>query len=280
MSKYKYVSIDIETLGLDPETCDIIEFGAVLDDLESPLETLPAYHTYLVKKDNLYCGQPFAMSMHPTILHRIAKREGGYTYMYPHQLDQQFNQWLSGKGVVGKIVIAGKNFANFDLQFLKKIGFGSETQYHHRILDLGSLFFEVGKDIIPPDSKECMRRANVDGEVAHTAVEDALAVVRCIRTRLPKPEKSGRDDKIVHTSEIPAGKIYWKENRFSDKIAKHHSYRVFEELQDEGPFWTGEEFHTEQEAIRYCQARVQEPFGKCAMFFVVAPDGEVIKWQK
>ncbi len=31
----RYVSIDIETLGLDPTCCDIVEFGAVIDDLES-----------------------------------------------------------------------------------------------------------------------------------------------------------------------------------------------------------------------------------------------------
>ena len=29
----KYASIDIETTGLDPETCAIIEIGIILDDL-------------------------------------------------------------------------------------------------------------------------------------------------------------------------------------------------------------------------------------------------------
>ena len=31
-----YCSIDIETTGLDPETCDIIQFAAVLDNLADP----------------------------------------------------------------------------------------------------------------------------------------------------------------------------------------------------------------------------------------------------
>ena len=39
----KYISIDLETTGLSSETCEVIEFGAVLDDLTTlqPIESLP-----------------------------------------------------------------------------------------------------------------------------------------------------------------------------------------------------------------------------------------------
>ena len=30
----KLVSLDVETCGLDPENCDLIEVGAVIDDLD------------------------------------------------------------------------------------------------------------------------------------------------------------------------------------------------------------------------------------------------------
>ena len=36
----KYCSIDLETTGLNPKTSDIIEFGAVLDDLEKLLKKI------------------------------------------------------------------------------------------------------------------------------------------------------------------------------------------------------------------------------------------------
>lgn len=32
----RYCSIDIETTGLNPDTCDILQFAAVLDDLNDP----------------------------------------------------------------------------------------------------------------------------------------------------------------------------------------------------------------------------------------------------
>ena len=54
----RYVSIDLETTGLDAINNDIIEFGAVLDDLADmkPLEELPRFHAYICKEE--YRGQP------------------------------------------------------------------------------------------------------------------------------------------------------------------------------------------------------------------------------
>ena len=43
------------------------------------------------------------------------------------------------------------------------------------------MFWRPFEDEELPDSKTCMERAGIDGKVAHTAVEDALAVVRMIR---------------------------------------------------------------------------------------------------
>ena len=50
-----YVSIDIETTGVDPKIHDIVEFGAVIDDLANPqpLDKLPRFHA-LFKKDNYF----------------------------------------------------------------------------------------------------------------------------------------------------------------------------------------------------------------------------------
>ena len=48
----KYVSIDIETTGLHEDECDIIEFGAVIDDLRvmAPISKLPVFHCYFIKE--------------------------------------------------------------------------------------------------------------------------------------------------------------------------------------------------------------------------------------
>jgi hypothetical protein len=54
------------------------------------------------------------------------------------------------------------------------------TRLLHRTLDPAILFWRP-KDEKLPDSKTYYERAELNGNVAHTAVKDALAVVRLIR---------------------------------------------------------------------------------------------------
>ena len=181
----RYVSIDIETLGLDPATCDIVEFGAVIDDLESDIESLPTFHCYLTKPRGNYRGEVYAMYMHSKsqIFERIAKRPEGFSYVPTDLLDEVFHEWLveQGFGTEEKIVVAGKNFPGFDLQFLKTIGFGTKVRMNHRVIDPGSMYFNPLKDSVPPGLEECLKRAGIEKEVNHTAVEDALDVIKCVR---------------------------------------------------------------------------------------------------
>ena len=73
---------------------------------------------------------------------------------------------------------AGKNFASFDRQFLKRLPkFEQVVKLSHRTLDPALLFWLAGDEKLP-DSKTCYERAGMNPKVAHTALEDALAVVR------------------------------------------------------------------------------------------------------
>ena len=69
----KYVSIDIETTGLNPDKCQIIEFAAVVDDLQDqqPIEKLPKFQTYI--RHESYTGEPYALAMHSNIFKKLAK---------------------------------------------------------------------------------------------------------------------------------------------------------------------------------------------------------------
>ena len=71
----KYVSIDIETTGLDPETCQIIQIGAVIEDTENPVpvENLPSFKC-LVEHPQ-YTGSPFALVMNRDILAQLGELE-------------------------------------------------------------------------------------------------------------------------------------------------------------------------------------------------------------
>lgn len=191
----KFVSIDIETTGLDPDTCDIIEIGAVIDDTLEPLDNSPTFHCYVAPENNKdYRGEPYALSMHSEIFKRIALASPtDNEVLHPKFIAVEFHKWLSDSGLkscIGdRVVVAGKNFAGFDDQFLKRLpNFNRYVPRYHRILDPGMLFWEP-TDIAPPDLKTCMERAGIKGEVAHTALDDAKMVARLIQVAAQRRRK-------------------------------------------------------------------------------------------
>jgi DNA polymerase III epsilon subunit-like protein len=80
----------------------------------------------------------------------------------------------------GKLNIAGKNFSSFDAKFLEKY-YAFKTaildRARHRVLDIGSMYVTKSDSFIP-DLKHCLERAGLNNEVPHTAVEDAVLVVK------------------------------------------------------------------------------------------------------
>lgn len=209
--KLPYVSIDLETTGLDDEFCQILEIGAVFDNWTKPVEELPTFHRIVTHETII--GQPYALSMHPHLLRLIAEqpliehcptcgwnvqgsRDNGYcracgwtgsrrdpVFCTINELADQFADWMFREcgwilSADNKITAAGKNFASFDLGFLKPCGF--REFFKRRVLDPAPLFWQPEDDKLP-DSKTCMERAGIDGKVAHTAVADAVAVVKMNR---------------------------------------------------------------------------------------------------
>jgi len=178
-----YLSIDIETTGLDPETCQILEVGAVYDDWVRPTSQLPTFQRYITHRQIV--GEPFALSMHPAILRQIAQPSKG-TCCAPSEFTDVFIGWLldsCGWDRSVSLTPAGKNYASFDRPFLERLpDFKKRVRLHHRTLDPTCLFWQAD-DTKLPDSKQCLLRAELSetGEVAHTALEDAMMVVKLIR---------------------------------------------------------------------------------------------------
>jgi len=180
----EYVSIDIETTGLNPENCQILEIGAVIDDGTTPIEDCPTFHCYV--DHGLILGEPYAVSMHPTILRRIAMKEEGHTYLQPWEVATRFCDFLKEHGIDSeneKVSVAGKNYAAFDARFLRKLtNWDKHVRIHHRILDPAAMYWRPEIDGVElPNTKTCMERADIPGDIAHTAVEDAQMVVHLIR---------------------------------------------------------------------------------------------------
>jgi oligoribonuclease (3'-5' exoribonuclease) len=188
----KYVSIDIETTGLNPEDCQVLEIAAIIDDTLDPksFEEMPKFQS-LIKHD-LYCGEPYALSMNSKILEELAKKgiyygksEAGISVgnvLLTTLISIRFSNWLRENGMdISKVVAAGKNFAGFDKQFLIRLPkWNSFVGFHHRSID-PAMFYMRDDDQQVPSTEECMRRAGISGIVPHRALEDAWIVIQLIR---------------------------------------------------------------------------------------------------
>jgi len=191
----KYVSIDIETTGLDPLDHQVIEFGAVIEDTENPLQIcgLPSFRA-LIKHDRIDIS-PFCLKMHMDtgLLEELTKRQkerpktwhdfiDGTHICQPSALTPIFKRFLKSNGIDPdlRVIVAGKNFNGFDRLFLDRLPLA--INYHHRVLDPMPLFVRPG-DKEPPNLAECAKRAGVEfkGTGYHTAVSDAIMVVELLR---------------------------------------------------------------------------------------------------
>ena len=189
-----YVSLDLETTGLDDEDCQILEIGAVIDDWTSPIEELPRFRCYVNHEQ--FVGEPYALSMHPKIFRYIATKGKGMepvNIFSPETVAGHFLNWLLDNGLDPEkhhLPLAGKNFARFARNVRKYIPHWRKLiQAQHRSIDPGNLWWNPIIDTQGlPSTKTCMERAGIDGEVAHTAVEDAIMVVRLVREWFDRQE--------------------------------------------------------------------------------------------
>lgn len=181
--KMPYVSIDIETTGLDPETCQVLEVGAIFEDWKSPIDKLLEFR--MILRHSEIRGQAFALVLNAKLLKLIANPPFDYMFCQPYELGRHLANWVRTCGLDPMhLTVAGKNFASFDMQFLKRLpDFNSSVNFKHRVLDPAILYWQFDDEALP-GSATCYQRAGLDSKVVHTAVEDARAVVRLIRTRI------------------------------------------------------------------------------------------------
>ena len=193
----KYVSIDVETTGLDPEKCQVIEFAAMIEDTSDPLDfgRMPKFRCFVEHEE--YKGDAAAIKMNARVFDvlggiRDAKNRGVYRVkndIVPvGLLVERFASFLLKNGFnpdeTGRIVInaAGKNLAGFDLPFLEKIPkWNRLIGVSRRVLDPAILFADWRNEVRLPGTRECVKRAEIVHPGEHDALFDAWVVVRLIR---------------------------------------------------------------------------------------------------
>lgn len=204
----KYVSIDIETTGLNPENSQILSIGAVIEDTNNirPIEKLPKFHA-AIKRKNI-SGNIYAINMNKKLIENInsyicakTKKEcdeiidkTGLQFLDEYEIVQKFINWLVNNninesvlkydGTIKNLNVAGKNFGTFDLKFLEKLpGWKSHISINSRILDPSILFVDWYNDIELPNLYDCKKRCNLQPEVKHDALQDAIDVVKLLRKK-------------------------------------------------------------------------------------------------
>lgn len=200
----KYLSLDIETTGLDPDSDQLLQVSMIVENTERPsveVEALPHFTCFI--KHERVVGNAYALGMNGWILDIISGRNPKSQHSvlkgknrYELEENGYFDTWILsamkfldthfGKD---RITVAGKNVAGFDIPFLPKV---IRKRFRHRCIDAGTLFIDWSKDRMPPDLAECKERAGIDTPVAHDAREDAMDVIRLIRARTKKEMALGK----------------------------------------------------------------------------------------
>jgi hypothetical protein len=213
-----YVSIDIETSGLDHEKHKVLSIGAIIEDTENklPYEECPKFNAIVLQ--NEITGSPRAITMNGGIIQMIGEYLEGtdetkhliqthsdYSFYHEDEVIKEFYMFLWCNGfslldsqsthVNGKLTpiidgrtkpitlnVAGKNFGTFDKLFLQELPWWQKLiRTRQRVLDPAILMVDWKSDKSLPNLTQCKERAGVSGIVTHNALEDAWDVIEVLR---------------------------------------------------------------------------------------------------
>lgn len=195
----RFMAIDIETTGLDPEQDQVLEFAAVYSNGDA-FDSLQRFRAVFLHER--ISGHPVALSMNAELISEIknyltepSSKNGivfpevaplPYTVVCrPEEFAKYYVGWLEDRcGIFPKdrlsrqrILYGGKNVAGFDLLFLDKLHGFKEIKRYHRVLDPAIYFIDPRIDSVPPDLAECQKRGFLPEVQGHRAMNDAESIV-------------------------------------------------------------------------------------------------------
>jgi oligoribonuclease len=185
----RYISLDLETTGGQPQRHQILELAAVVENTKQPLPLteLPAFRR--VVRHPEYVGSAGALALNARLLRELARKDFNPELCTPAELLPQLREFLLAQGFKAdakdcvNVTMAGKNIASFDLGFLRELsGYGTLVRAEPAMLDPAAFYLNWRKDTRLPTMSTCKARAGFsDTEVAHEALADALDVVQLLR---------------------------------------------------------------------------------------------------
>lgn len=199
-----YLSLDIETTGLDTEKSHVLQIGWVIDDGFSPRDQLKR-GSVIIKESEIKYGEFFALGMNGWLFQEMSKKNPKYPVKtlglafsdlldaieQTSELAEAFDKAEGESKPSSKIQLAGKNVSNFDWPIICNNAsrlFGTvdgpnhlKRLVDHRFIDVGAVFFEVfGKN--PGFDK--INKLIGWKDINHDALDDAVNVVVALRYRM------------------------------------------------------------------------------------------------
>jgi oligoribonuclease (3'-5' exoribonuclease) len=186
----KYISIDIETTGPEPKYDQILQIAAVVEDTDNPwvpVTKLPTWEC-LIRYDR-YHGNGTALGMNIEIIRALSETQRFHSpirlrgrdiqvFEDNHNARLELKKFLLGNSENDRAIVAGKNAAGFDLQFLGPV---IRNVCYHRVIDPGSVALGSHPNDWwngPPPSQA---QLVPDHAVSHDALDDALDVIVILR---------------------------------------------------------------------------------------------------
>ncbi|MFY9141499.1 exonuclease domain-containing protein [Sulfuricurvum sp.] len=190
----KFISIDIETTGLDPQKNQILEFGAIAIDTSKHEPYIDSFRAVFIHQE--LTGNPIALTMNAGLINEIntvlkdkdtlyilQSSASDTVYVRNSQgFQEYFDEWLQSINFTERLTLAGKNLASFDLKFIEAAGI--KIKYRHRMIDPAILYVDWEKDETLPDLQQCLDRAGIVKSVEHTSLGDAGDVAELVLKKL------------------------------------------------------------------------------------------------
>jgi oligoribonuclease len=173
----RYLSIDVETTGLDPARCQMIELAMVLEDSNArPREHVKQLPFFVEQvRYPAYYWEAFALGMHfkGELLNTLVEEAENVPIL--SDVVKHALEWLSKFDIspASKITVAGKNFAAFDRLFIPP---AILECFERRVIDAGSVLIDWREQRL----KSLGELSHI--EVAHEALDDARTVIEVLRT--------------------------------------------------------------------------------------------------
>jgi hypothetical protein len=204
----KYVSIDIETSGLDHKKHKVLSISAIIEDTTKKLsfDEIPKFNAVVLHMEIV--GSPRAIDMNRYLIGTIGQfldarfddqsrdmieETTGFKFYEESDVVKQFYSFLKENGLGEDVLnnnqtkpitinVAGKNFGTFDKLFLQELPLWQKLiRTRQRVIDPAIMFCDWTKDDRLPSLDECKQRSGIGGIVTHNSIEDAWDVILLLR---------------------------------------------------------------------------------------------------